>query len=364
MAHAVDPPGCRPYNPPAFRPNPSLHVNHIDKLVSVNRSKIIGTGSYLAGRLVENQEIAGPLNLTSEQAYRLTGIRSRYWVGEDQAASDLAVEACRRACEAGGIPPAEVEAIVVSTTSPDTAFPSTACYVQRALGGRFTMAFDLAASCSGFLYGLSMADAMIRSGQVQTCLVAAAEVKSRFLDRTDRETALLFGDGAGAALIVADDEANEKRSGIVAVRMYADGSGHDLITVPAGGSRMPVQSETIRENRHVLRMKGGTVFRLAVRRLERAIADLLKETGMTIDRLDHVIMHQANARILDAIRRRLGIPVERMHSVIERYGNTSSASVPIALDHAVRERPVRSGDMVLLGAFGGGLTWATALLRW
>lgn len=260
--------------------------------------------------------------------------------------------------------PAAVEAIVVSTTSPDTAFPSTACYVQRALGGTGTMAFDLAASCSGFLYGLSMADAMIRSRQVRSCLVAAAEVKSRFLDRTDRETSLLFGDGAGAALLVAEDGARGTGSGIVAVRMYADGSGHDLITVPAGGSRLPVQSDTLAANRHVIRMKGGTIFRLAVRRLERAITDLLKEVGMTVDNLDHVVVHQANARILDAIRRRLAIPMERMHSVIERYGNTSSASVPIALDSAVRERPVRTGDVVLLGAFGGGLTWATGLVRW
>lgn len=328
------------------------------------RSRIIGTGSYLAGRLVENHEIAGPLNLPPEQIFRLTGIRSRYWVGEGQATSDLAVEACRRACAAGGIPPGGVDAIVVSTTSPDTAFPSTACYVQRAFGGKSTMAFDVAASCSGFLYGLSMADAMIRSRQVRTCLVAAAEVKSRFLDRTDKDTALLFGDGAGAALLTAEDSGGDQGSGIVAMRMYADGAGHDLITVPGGGSRWPARYESLQANQHVLRMNGGAVFRLAVRRLERAVTELLKEVGMTAGSLDHVVVHQANGRILDALRRRLSIPIERMYSVIERYGNTSSASVPIALDRAVRERPVKSGDVVLLGAFGGGLTWATGLLRW
>jgi 3-oxoacyl-[acyl-carrier-protein] synthase-3 len=209
-----------------------------------------------------------------------------------------------------------------------------------------------------------MADAMIRSRQVRTCLVAAAEVKSRFLDRTDKETALLFGDGAGAALLVAEEGRGEGKAGVMAVRMYADGSGHDLITVPAGGSRLPVGSDTIMANQHVLQMKGGAVFRLAIRRLERAITELLKEVGLTMDDVDHVVVHQANVRILDAIRRRLAIPMDRMHSVIERYGNTSSASVPIALDSAVRERPVRTGDMVLLGAFGGGLTWATGLVRW
>ncbi|MEX5219010.1 MAG: ketoacyl-ACP synthase III [Nitrospira sp.] len=314
--------------------------------------------------MVENEEIAGPLHLSAEQVYQLTGIRSRYWSGDGQATSDLALEACRRACAAAGKSPESVDAILLSTTSPDTAFPSTACYVQRALGGRSTIAFDLAASCSGFLYGLSMADAMIRSGQARTCLVAAAEVKSRFLDRTDKETALLFGDGAGAALLAAEDSSGQERSGIIAVRAYADGAGHDLITVPAGGSRAPVTTESIRSHRHMLRMKGGAVFRLAVRRLERAVTDLLKELGMSIDNIDHVIMHQANVRILEAIRRRLGISTGRMHSVIERYGNTSSASLPIALDCAVRDAPVRSGDMLLLGAFGGGLTWATGVVRW
>jgi 3-oxoacyl-[acyl-carrier-protein] synthase III len=330
----------------------------------VIRSRIIGTGSYIAGRLVENEEIAGPLNLSAEQVYQLTGIRSRYWIDEEQATSDLALEACRRACAAAGTSPASVDAILLSTTSPDTTFPSTACYVQRALGGKATMAFDLAASCSGFLYGLSMADAMIRSGQARTCLVAAAETKSRFLDRTDRETTLLFGDGAGAALLTAEDRSGRERSGIIAVRVYADGAGHDLITVPGGGSREPFKTETIQGRRHMLRMKGGAVFRLAVRRLERAVTDLLKELGMTVENIDHVVMHQANARILDAIRRRLNISAGRMHSVIERYGNTSSASLPIALDCAVRDAPVRSGDTLLLGAFGGGLTWATGVLRW
>lgn len=331
---------------------------------SVIRSKIIGTGSYLAGRVIENRDIAGPLNLTSDDVFHLTGIRSRYWVDKDQSTSDLAVEACRQACAAAAVPPSTVEAIVVSTTSPDTAFPSTACYVQRALGGKSTMAFDVAASCSGFLYGLSMADAMIRSGQIRTCLVAAAEVKSRFLDRSDRETALLFGDGAGAALLTADNSENREWSGIVAVRIFADGAGHHLITVPGGGSRLPIRADTIQRNQHVLRMHGGRVFRVAVRRLERALGDLLREYGLTIDAVDHVIVHQANARILEAIRRRLRVPLERMHSVIEHCGNTSSASLPIALDQTVRRESVKPGDVLLLGAFGGGLTWATGLVRW
>jgi 3-oxoacyl-[acyl-carrier-protein] synthase-3 len=189
-------------------------------------------------------------------------------------------------------------------------------------------------------------------------------VKSRFLDRTDRETALLFGDGAGAALLTAENSTARDGSGIVAIRLYADGSGHDLITVPGGGSRLPLRSDTIKDNQHVLRMKGGNVFRAAVRRLERALRDLLNECGLATEGIDHVVVHQANARILDAIRRRLAIPVDRMYSVIERYGNTSSASLPIALDCAIRDRSVKPGDLLLLGAFGGGFTWATGLVRW
>ena len=328
------------------------------------RSRIIGTGSYVTGTLIRNDDLAEGLHLTGEEVYELTGIRTRYWVGEQVAASDLTVEACRRACRAAGVSPASVEGIVVSTTSPDTAFPSTACYVQKVFGGKSTMAFDVAASCSGFLYGLSMADVMIRSGQIRSCLVAAGEVKSRFLNQSDKETAILFGDGAGAALLRADQTAPDRGLGVLGVRLYADGSGYELITVPGGGSRLPIGPETIQAKRHVLEMNGGAIFRLAVRRLERAIGDLLKEFGLTVEHLKHAVVHQANGRILEALRKRLKLPAGLMHSVIERYGNTSSASLPIALDHAVCERPVAPGELVLLGAFGGGLTWATALVRW
>jgi len=226
------------------------------------------------------------------------------------------------------------------------------------------MAFDLSASCSGFLYGLSMADVMIRSGQISSCLVIAAEVKSRSLDSTDKETAILFGDGAGAVLVVRDEAAQPDASGILGIRLYAEGAGHDLITIPAGGSRKPGGVETIRAKEHTLRMRGSAVFRSAIRRLEQAVAELLKEFGLTADDLAQVIVHQANARILEQLRRRLGLSNETVYSVIERYGNTSSASLPIALDHAVRAQRVAAGDLLLLGAFGGGLTWGTGLVRW
>ena len=260
--------------------------------------------------------------------------------------------------------PQSVDAILVSTTSPDSAFPSTACHVQRALGANPVMAFDLSASCSGFLYGVSMADVMIRSGQVRSCLVIAAEVKSRSLDARDRETAMLFGDGAGAVLVVQEDSAQPDAPGILGVRLHADGSGHGLITIPAGGSRKPVGVDTVRASEHMLRMQGRAVFRSAVRRLEQAMIDVLKEFGLAAGDVTRVIAHQANARILEQLRRRLGLSQEAVYSVIEQYGNTSSASLPIALDQAVRTQRLAAGDLVLLGAFGGGLTWATGLVRW
>jgi 3-oxoacyl-[acyl-carrier-protein] synthase-3 len=330
----------------------------------VKQSRIIGTGSYLPPRVVTNDEIGHMLGLADDEIYGLTGIRSRHWVDPGVATSDLAVEAARRACLAGGMPPDFLEAILVSTTSPDMPFPSTACHVQRALGLKSIPAFDVAASCSGFLYGLSMADAMIRGGRFRSILVIAAEIKSRSLDPTDKETALLFGDGAGAALVVRDETEGPGAPGILGIRLYSGGAGHDMIKVPAGGSRRPTSAETLAGNEHVLRMKGSAVFRAAIRRLGNAIIEQLKEFGFSTQDLAQVIAHQANARILAQLSRRLGLPKQALYTVIERYGNTSSASLPIALDVAVRENRLNRGDVVLLGAFGGGLTWATGLMRW
>lgn len=330
----------------------------------MKRSRIVGTGSFVPPRIVANEEVGGPLGLESEQILALTGIRARHWVEPGQASSDLAVTAGQRACEAAGVAPQSLDAILVSTTSPDSAFPSTACHVQRALGTGPVMAVDLSASCSGFLYGLSMADVLIRSDQIRSCLVVAAEVKSTSLDPMDRETAMLFGDGAGAVVVVGEESHAPDAAGILGLRLYAEGAGHGLITISAGGSRQPGTLESVRAKEHYLRMRGSAVFRKAVHHLERAVVDLLKEFGLTAGDVSRVIAHQANARILEQLRRRLGLSQDVMYSVIEQYGNTSSASLPIALDQAVRTQHVATGDLVLLGAFGGGLTWATGLVRW
>jgi 3-oxoacyl-[acyl-carrier-protein] synthase-3 len=325
---------------------------------------MIGTGSYLPGRTVGNEEVSRPLRLNAEAIERRTGILARRRAAEDEASSDLAAHAARRACEAAGVSPESVEAILVSTTSPDMAFPSTACLVQQRLGAPRAAAFDLAASCSGFLYGLSMADAFIRSGQYRRCLVVAAEVKSRFLDPADEATAILFGDGAGAALVTTEDSSGPAAPGLLGVRLRADGSRYGMIGMPAGGSRKPASPETVCAREHAIRLQGVPLFRVAVRRLAEVVRDTLKEFGVGVQDLGRVVFHQANGRLLAAVLERLALPPDKMYSVLERFGNTSSASLPIALDCAVREGKIVPGDLVLLGTFGGGLTWGTALVRW
>lgn len=330
----------------------------------MRRTRVIGTGSYLPDRIVTNEEIALSVGIPPVRIQRLTGIRERRWAAAHEAPSDMAIAAGRRALAVAGCQASDIDAIILSTTSPDMVFPSTACFVQRGLGCRGVGTFDVSASCSGFLYGLSMARVMIQSGQVGTCLVLASEVKSRFLDPKDETTAMLFGDGAGAVLLRGEEDRNPESHGVLGVRLYADGSRHSLIRVPAGGSRTPSSPDTLARREHVLHMQGAQLFRTATRRIHQAILDLLKEFGLRLDDIKQVVLHQANGRILTHVGDRLGIPRNKVASVIERYGNTSSASLPIALDAAVSEGRIMSGDLVLLGSFGGGLTWATGLVRW
>jgi 3-oxoacyl-[acyl-carrier-protein] synthase-3 len=330
----------------------------------MRRSRILGTGSYLPERVIDNRTVGTDCGLSPEAISRMTGITDRRWVAPEQATSDLAGYAAGAALEAAGVAASTVDTVIVSTTSPDSVFPSTACYLQRRLGLRHVAAFDVSASCSGFLYALSMGDVLVRSGQAKTCLIVAAEVKSRFLDPTDATTAILFGDGAGAVVLVGEQDPRPTASGIMGIRLASDGSRHRLIQMPAGGSRKPTSAETIGAREHYLAMQGGPVFRLAVRRVERAVKDILKEFGLTLADVAQVVCHQANGRILEQLRARLALPVAKLTTVVGQCGNTSSASVPIALDMAVRTGRVAKGDICLLAAFGGGLTWGTALVRW
>jgi len=326
----------------------------------VRRSRIVGTGGYVPARIVTNEELAGLTGVTPAAIYRRTGIRERRWAAPDEATSDLTLRAATAALDEASMPSTALDAIILSTTSPDTPMPAAACHLQRLLGARRAVAFDLAASCSGFLYALSVGDLMIRLGKANRVLVAAAEVKSRYLNFKDGDTAILFGDGAGAAVLAAGDE----RHGVLSVDLHADGSRADLITIPAGGSRLPASEKTVTEGLHAIHMRGPSLFRVAVRRLETAATEALKEHGLTVRDVDRFIFHQANGRLLEKVAERLGIPADKTFSVIERYGNTSSSALPLTLDAAVRAGKVKPGDLVCLATIGGGITWGTALIRW
>ena len=324
-------------------------------------TRIAGTGSYVPARSIGNAEVASRLGIDEQYIVRMSGIRTRYWADDHEDCSYLAERAARRAVESAGVNLEEVDAILVSTTSPDKVFPSTACLLQQRLGLRHAAAFDLSASCSGFLYGLSMADRFIRSNQFQRCLVVAAEVKSRHLNLGDVGTSILFGDGAGAAVVVKGDG---QKSGIIKIRLCSDGSHADLVKIPAGGSRLPTSHDTIVKGLHGLHLRGGVLFRVAVKRLSSAMRELFNEENVTADEISRVIFHQANSRMLNRLIDRLGVKRDRLFSVIDQFGNTSSASLPMAMDCANRQGCLKPGDLILLGTFGGGLTWGTALVRW
>ena len=324
-------------------------------------SRISGTGSALPSRRVENPEVAALVEKDSSYIVRVSGIRTRHWVEPHEDCSSLAEQASRQALDWAGLTPQDLDVIIVPTTSPDMLFPSTACLLQARLGIAGIPAFDCSASCSGFLYGLSMADCFLRAGQFQRCLIVASEVKSRTLDRQDLSTAILFGDGAGAVIL---ERATNPDHGIVSICLHADGRYHDLVKVAGGGSRQPL-SQTVLDNRsYTLRIQGSKLFRIAIRKLRQAIQDHVKEEKWEMAELDQVIFHQANARMITHLCRTLGISSERCVAIMEDVGNTSSASLPMALDYANRHDRLKEGSRILLGAFGGGLTWGTALIRW
>lgn len=328
------------------------------------RSVMLATGSALPERVVTNEELAEWVGLSPSAIAARTGIRCRRWAAPTQATSDLALRASEAALKQAGYDGRHLDAVIVSTTSPDYFFPSTACLVQRDLRAEHAVAFDVAASCTGFLTALSVGDQMIRAGAARRVLVIGAEIKSRVLDPADRSTAILFGDGAGAALLVSVDATRHDGPGFHTIRLGADGSGAALIHLPAGGSRRPTSSETLSSKLHTMRMNGPSVYRKAVTTLVRNVRSLLEEAGLSIGDVTHALFHQANERLLDQVTNRLGVTTDQRISTIAETGNTSSASLPIALDQAARQGRFRNGDLLLLAAFGGGLTWGTALLRW
>lgn len=319
---------------------------------STRRAVIIGTGSALPRRQVSNAELAKTVDTSDEWIVERTGIRNRYIAGEGETTASLATEAARRAIESAGISAADIGLIILATATPDQTFPASATTVQTALGIDDCVAFDVQAVCSGFLYALSVADSMIRAGGVSTALVIGAETFSRILDWEDRTTCVLFGDGAGAVVLRAE----EGTRGILATRLHADGRHNQLLYVDGG----PSTTQTVGK----LRMKGQEVFRHAVTNLASVLREVMEAAGLTTADIDWVVPHQANRRILDATARKLGLAAERVIITVDQHANTSAASVPLALDVAVRDGRIKPGDLLVLEAMGGGFTWGAAAIRY
>ncbi|HVI26431.1 MAG TPA: beta-ketoacyl-ACP synthase III [Xanthomonadaceae bacterium] len=320
-------------------------------------ARIAGTGSYLPEKVLSNDDLAKIVETSDEWIASRTGIRERHVAAEGETTGDLAYHAAVRALEAAGVEASELELIVLGTTTPDLIFPSTACLLQARLGANGCPAFDVNAACSGFVYALSVADKFIRSGAVKTALVVGAETLTRMLDWNDRSTCVLFGDGAGAVVLKADSE-----TGILNTHLHADGAKKELLWNPVGVS---VGFKPGEHNAGVkVLMTGNEVFKHAVKALDSVVEETLEANGLDRHDIDWLIPHQANLRIIEATAKRLDMPMERVVVTVDRHGNTSSGSVPLALDEVVRSGKVQRGQLLLLEAFGGGFTWGAALLRY
>ena len=323
------------------------------------RGRITGTGSYVPANTLTNADLENMVATSDQWITERTGIRSRAVVGPGEACSDLAVKAARRALEAANISATDLDMILLATCTGDYPLPATACLIQHQLGATKAAACDLSAACCGFVYALSVADAYVKTG-MRHVLVIGSEVMSAITDWTDRNTCILFGDGAGAAVV----SASEGASGVLSTHLRSDGALWELIAVPGGGSRLPPSEKVVAEKLNCIKMKGNETFKVAVRMLEEIARETLAANQVTIADLDLYVPHQANVRILKAVADRLELPLEKVMLNLDRYGNTSAASIPIALDEAVRQGRIKEGSLVMLGAFGAGLTWASALIRW
>ena len=320
-------------------------------------ARIAGTGSYLPEQVLTNDDLAKRVDTSDEWIQARTGIRQRHVAAEGETTSDLAYHAAMRAMEAAGVSAGELDLIVLGTTTPDLIFPSSACLLQHKLGANGCPAFDVNAACSGFIYALTIADKFIRSGAAKTALVVGSETLTRMLDWNDRGTCVLFGDGAGAVVLKADHE-----TGILSTHMHADGGKKELLWNPVGvsaGFRPDEENAGVR-----VMMTGNEVFKHAVKALDAVVEEALAFNGMDRTEIDWLVPHQANLRIIEATAKRLDMPMERVIVTVDRHGNTSSGSVPLALDEAVRGGKIQRGQLVLLEAFGGGFTWGSALLRY
>ena len=327
----------------------------------IHSFEVRGTGIFMPPRVLTNQEIESMVDTSDQWIVERTGISERRIASAETSTSDLIAPAVRNACEDAGLALEEVDTLLVATSTPDTMFPSTACLVQERLGIRGPAALDVAAGCTGWLYALELAGALISSGRARNVVVAAGEVMSKVVDWTDRRTCVLFGDGAAAAVVSATDRED---AGVLASNWGADGTLAQILYQPAGGTQRPASAETIAEKAHVVHMDGGAVFRQAVRAMSTSAKQALESASLTPTDVDLMIPHQANIRIIEATRSRVGVPLERTFNTVSRYGNVSAATIPIALHEAKTAGKLSPGDRVLLTSFGTGLTWASTVLRW
>ncbi|MBU6422522.1 MAG: ketoacyl-ACP synthase III [Chloroflexota bacterium] len=321
---------------------------------------VTGYGFHAPSRIVTNRDFEKMVDTSDEWITTRTGIKERHFAADGESTSTLAIRAAKVALERAHMRPADLDLIVVGSASPDYLFPATACIVQSALGAEHAGAFDVEAACTSFISALAIANGMILGGTARNALVIGAETLSRLLDFTDRTTCVLFGDGAGAVVL----EASNASVGVESAVLHADGSKGELLLVRAGGTRMPASKETVEQGQHFIRMQGGEVFKLAVKSMCDAAEEALAAAGVTGDDIDLLVPHQANLRIIDAVARRLHFPPEKVFVNIQHYGNTSAASIPIALSEAAEQGRLHKGDRVLLAAFGGGFTWGAAVMEW
>ncbi len=323
---------------------------------------ILGTGSYAPERIVTNEELSRTVETSDEWIRSRSGIRERRIAGPGENTSDMGAAAARRALEAAGLTPADIDLLIVATVTPDMPMPAAACLIQRKLGlSSSTACFDLNAACSGFIYALDTACAMLTSGRYRKALVIGVERLSAIVDWNDRTTCVLFGDGAGAIVVGVSDQPGV---GLLGTKLGSMGENAELLCIPRGGSAYPATPESIAAGGHFMKMKGKEVFKLAVRVMDEAARDILEQQHLRADQISLVIPHQANLRIIEAISQYLELPMERFFVNVDRYGNTSAASIPIALDEARRSGRIKAGDITLLVAFGAGLTYGSALIRW
>ena len=331
-------------------------------MTDLNTAVVAGTGAYLPEKILTNQDLEKSLDTSDAWITARTGIRERRIAAEGESASTMAAKAGKQALEAGGIGPEDVDMIIVATSSPDVLFPSTACFVQNELQAFGSAAYDVSAVCSGFIFGLSIAEQYLKTGRYEHILLIGSEVNSRIVDWSDRATCMLFGDGAGALLLNRVEQ--EKPLGILSTHIYSDGSLSDLICVPGGIGRTGINKQDIDDKKYSIKMSGNATFKVAVKRMTEVIQEALEFNGLSIEEVDLLIPHQANERIIRAVAERLKYPMEKVLMNIHKYGNTSAASIPIGINEAWRDGRIQPGETSVLGVVGAGLTWGSAVIKW